>query len=251
MVIALLALAAAGYAVWGQVSATSAQQAAEKQAKEVADPVAALCASDPTIYAKLSADSRARWDRACTKAAEVQQSQTPAPGPTDAQVAAAVDSWLRAHPPAPGQPATPAMVATAVAEYLTAHPPAPGRAPTGQEIAAAASAYIAAHAADFQGPTGERGANGQDATDAQVSAAVASYCAAHNNCAGPTGATGPTGPAGQDGKVGPTCPAGYELRDALITAPDGTTYRGKACVDPSSSQPPSTTMKALKPSPVR
>src|SRR5206468_8910759 len=129
LLIAFFALMAAGYAVWGQIAATSEKQAAQQQAKDVADPVAALCASDPTIYAKLSADSKARWDAACSKAAEVQQSPTPTPqvvGPSAAEIAAAVDTWLRAHPPASGQNVTPAMVATAVAEFLTANPPQPG-----------------------------------------------------------------------------------------------------------------------------
>jgi hypothetical protein len=58
--------------------------------------------------------------------------------------------------------------------------------------------------------------------------------------AGPQGDPGPAGPQGTPGAAGPTCPEGYELRDAVITAPDGSTYQGKACVDPSSSSPPST-----------
>jgi hypothetical protein len=208
LLIAVLALGAGGYAVWGQLSTNSEKQVAQQQAKDVADPVAALCASDPTIYAKLSADSKARWDAACSKAAEVQQTPTPEAqpaGPTDAQIAAAVDSWLRAHPPAPGQNATPAMVATAVAQFLIANPPQPGRPPTIDEISTAASTYIASHAADFQGAAGQNGVNGkdgqngqngkdgrdgQDATDAQVAAAVDAYCSNHNGCAGESGAQG-------------------------------------------------------------
>lgn len=157
------------------------------------------------------------------------------PGPTQAQIDDAVAAYLAAHPPDAGKPATPAMVATAVAEYLTANPPTPGRPPTAQEIATAAADYISAHSAQFTGPTG---AAGKDATDAQVVAAVDAYCTAHDKCAGPAGATGKTGATGATGPPGPTCPSGYELRDAVITAPDGSTYQGKACVDPVTSKPP-------------
>jgi hypothetical protein len=126
-------------------------------------------------------------------------------GPTETQIAAAVDAWLRAHPPAAGQSATPAMVATAVAEFLVAHPPQPGRPPTPAEISDAANTYIATHAAQFQGQPGTNGkngadgANGKDATDAQVAATVAAYCAAHGQCAGPPGTNGTNGADGAQG----------------------------------------------------
>jgi hypothetical protein len=161
----------------------------------------------------------------------------PGPGPTQAQIDDAVATYLLAHPPAAGKSVTPAMVATAVGDFLTAHPPEPGHAPTPEEIATAASNYIAAHVADFRGTPGKNGTDGTNATDAQVKAAVTAYCDAHNICAGPAGQTGPTG---KTGAPGPTCPPGYELRDAVITAPNGSTYQGKACVDPSTSKPPST-----------
>lgn len=112
------------------------------------------------------------------------------PGPTQAQIDAAVAVQLAEHPPPAGQNATPAMVASAVADFLTVHPPQPGRPPTAEEIASAASAYIAEHAADF------RGQNGQNATDAQVATAVAAYCDAHGSCAGPPGQPGHEGAPG-------------------------------------------------------
>jgi hypothetical protein len=130
------------------------------------------------------------------------------PGPTDAQIDAAVTRYLAAHPPAPGQSATPAMVATAVAQFLAANPPAPGRPPTAQEIIAATTTYLAAHTGDFRGPAGAAGSNGQngqngkDATDAQVSAAVDAYCTAHNACTGPAGGTGKPGKPGDQGQQG-------------------------------------------------
>ncbi len=58
---------------------------------------------------------------------------------------------------------------------------------------------------------------------------------------GADGKPGQDGRDGADGQPGPACPDGYELRDAVITADDGSTYRGKACVDPASSTPPNTT----------
>lgn len=44
-----------------------------------------------------------------------------------------------------GKDATPDQIATAVQTYLTAHPPAPGRAPTSAEIASAVAAYFVAN----------------------------------------------------------------------------------------------------------
>lgn len=94
------------------------------------------------------------------------------------------------------------------------------------------------HGADGQngadgtkGQDGKTGTDGTDGKDGQTPACMAEP----DQC---RGATGPGGPAGPPG---PTCPDGYELRDAVITAPDGSTYAGKACVDPGTSSPPSTT----------
>ncbi|MFF4600544.1 hypothetical protein [Amycolatopsis sp. NPDC001319] len=92
-------------------------------------------------------------------------------------------------------------------------------------------------------PIPKDGAPGKDAPTPDVAGAVAAYCGQDNDpCRGQAGAkgdTGDTGPAGATGEPGPACPDGYELRDAVITAPDMTTYQGKACVDPNSSVPPS------------
>ncbi|WP_336156629.1 hypothetical protein [Amycolatopsis sp. VC5-11] len=94
-------------------------------------------------------------------------------------------------------------------------------------------------------PVPKDGTDGHDGRDAPVpdypalvASAVASYCDAHDQCRGEPGTNGKNG---NDGAPGPACPSGFELRDAVITAPDGTTYQGKACVDPASgSAPPST-----------
>lgn len=79
--------------------------------------------------------------------------------------------------------------------------------------------------------TGPAGADGKPGTDGQ------------DGKDGPPGpaVTGPQGPQGERGEPGPACPDGYEPRPAVITAADGSTYQGVACVKPDSSQPPSTT----------
>lgn len=76
------------------------------------------------------------------------------------------------------------------------------------------------------GSTGTAGTDGTDGVDGQP---------------GKDGADGKDGQPGRDGEQGPpgpACPDGYEPRPAVITAPDGSTYQGVACVDPATSQPP-------------
>ncbi len=80
------------------------------------------------------------------------------------------------------------------------------------------------------GQDGTNGADGQNGQDGQTPACQSEP----DQCRGPAGPGGPAGPPG------PTCPDSYELRDAVISAPDGSTYSGKACVDPGTSAPPST-----------
>lgn len=128
---------------------------------------------------------------------------------------------------------------TAVAEYCAAptHPcrGSDGSSPPFDAIVDAVVGRI---------PTPKNGTDGQDGRDAPVpdySALVAAYCGQTDEpCRGPAGQKGDTGATGAAGAPGPACPDGYELRDAVITAQDGTTYSGKACVDPTSSAPPST-----------
>lgn len=78
------------------------------------------------------------------------------------------------------------------------------------------------------GQPGEDGTDGQDGEDGQTPPCMSEP----NQCRGEDGKDG------ADGAPGPTCPDGYELRDAVVTAPDGRTYEGKACVDPSTEQEP-------------
>lgn len=113
------------------------------------------------------------------------------PGPTDAQVQAAVDGYLMQHPPAGTVPAS--AITDAVDAYLTVNPPAPGPGPTQQQIASAVATYMAANPA----PAGPAGATGAD---------------------GSPGPAGPQGPAGADGAQGPD-PAGWTWTD-----PAGVTY---------------------------
>lgn len=79
------------------------------------------------------------------------------------------------------------------------------------------------------GPTGPAGQAGQPGADGAKG---------DTGPQGTKGDTGADGPKGDTGASGPACPEGYELRDAVITAKDGSTYQGKACVDPNTSTPP-------------
>lgn len=105
------------------------------------------------------------------------------PGPSDAQVQAAVQAYLAAHPIA-GQPPTDAQVAAVVAMYWAQHPPAAG-------------------------PAGPTGVQGPPPSDKQIADAVAAWQTAHPVVA-PSGPSGPPGPSGASGApgVGATGPAG-------------------------------------------
>lgn len=91
---------------------------------------------------------------------------------SQAQVDAAVNSYLSANPPKAGQNATDAQVAAAVSAYLNANPPKPGDNATAAQISTAVSAYIAANPI-------KNGTNGTNATDAQVASAVTAYLLAN------------------------------------------------------------------------
>lgn len=83
------------------------------------------------------------------------------PGPSDAQVAAAVGVYLQAHP-VPGVSSQ--QVAAAVAAYLSASPAPSGPAgpgPSDQQIADAVASYMAANPAP-SGPAGPQGSPGAD-----------------------------------------------------------------------------------------
>lgn len=99
------------------------------------------------------------------------------PGPSEAQVAAAVASYCGSH---------------------TCSEP-----PSSSDVAEAVAGYCAAHAGCIGAP-GPQGAAGQNATTDQIATAVQAYCSANNSCQGPTGGQGP--PGGQ-GATGPMIPS--------------------------------------------
>ncbi len=96
--------------------------------------------------------------------------------------------------------------------------------------ACAQAARVQATPVPAAGRDGDPGRPGRDGVNGSTPACYAEP----NQCRGADGKNG------VDGAPGPACPPGYELRDAVITAPDGSTYSGRACVDPATSAPPST-----------
>jgi len=128
----------------------------------------------------------------------------PGPGPSDAQIAAAVAEYLKANPPASGPagapgkdgaPASTEQIAAAAARYLAANPPAAGPpGPAGE--------------AGPAGPTGDAGP------------------------AGPAGSPGPPGPAGAPG---PACPSGYSPQLETVNG-----HQAIVC-EAAEAPPPSTT----------
>jgi hypothetical protein len=126
----------------------------------------------------------------------------PGANATDGQVIAAVTVYFAQHPVANGKDATPADIAAAVATYISAHPPAAGPA----------------------GTNGTNGTDGNNATDQQVTDAVAAYCNAHGECRGQDGKEGP---------VGPVCPAGQSMQP--LPVPYDAYSACKADPDPSPS----------------
>lgn len=126
------------------------------------------------------------------------------PGPSDAQVEAAVQAYLVAHPIA-GKPPTTDQVAAVVAVYMAQHPPAAG--PTG--------------------PAGATGAQGPPPSDTQIAAAVAVWEQSHPAPSGPPGPSGPAGPSGigQTGPQGPQgVPGSVGPTGATGPAPSGWVY---------------------------
>ncbi|MFF4600166.1 hypothetical protein [Amycolatopsis sp. NPDC001319] len=208
-VIAIIALLVAlGGAAWATLAPLAVRQdaaAVQSQAKSLADQVAEACAKGGPAAAELGP--------ACAKANEVKEQPN---------VAANVDTAAQPDPAALRRSAR-----TAVDEYCATRNQCRGANGVAPDFDALTNAVLA------RIPLPKDGAPGKDAPTPDIAGAVAAYCAAHNECAGPPGTNGSAG------TPGPTCPDGYELRDAVITAPDQTTYQGKACVDPASSVPPS------------
>lgn len=133
------------------------------------------------------------------------------PGPTDAQVAAAVSLFCASHSNCTGTPSQ-AQVAAAVRAYCT------DGACTGPKGSAGSSGVAgAAGAAGATGQAGAGGAQGPGPTSDEVAAAVAAYCSAHGDCTGPAGQQGSAGPRGDTGASGA---AGYPPGEIDIDVPD-------------------------------
>lgn len=198
----LTAMAIVGLAIWiGQKAQTveTKSKAVEQElapAKEqalqgriLASDIVTACAN-PTIVAELAKTGSS----ACQQAAQVQKQESVAP--TDAQIYQAVSQWLATHPPAPGRPPTQAELLQAVTETLRSL----GWPPTEDRIREIAVGYIADNPDDFKGDEGEKGNN---ATDAQVRAAVSAYCGqTPSPCAGASGKDGQPGAKGDQGVQG-------------------------------------------------
>lgn len=142
------------------------------------------------------------------------------PGPSDAQVQAAVDLYLLAHPPSPLVPA--ALVEADVTAYLALHPPAPSDA----QVATAVAAFMAAHPA----PNGQPGSPGP-----QGSPGVGET--------GPAGPAGAQGPAGEQGPPGPACPSGYSQQPETINGHQALVCE-QVTASPSASASPSPSQSA-------
>jgi hypothetical protein len=213
----------AGSVLWARVAQQQAQNetgAVEQQRDQTAAQAASLAEQ---ITAACS--SGELTGPVCQQAEQVAQTPVPpaapvtgAPGrpPTGAEIQAAVDAYLLAHPPPAGRAPTAAEVAAAVASYLSANPPTPGRAPTAEEISAAVAQYFAANPVrdgrDGRDATGEPG---RPPTAEEIRAAVDAYLAEHPP------------PQGPKGDAGPTCPAGTSLQPVEFASGE----TGLGCVD--------------------
>lgn len=217
IVIAVVALLAAGFAMYVIYGYSQTAAAGRSLGQQVAE----VCAKGGPAAVELG--------QACAKAAEVKDQPPPValPAPTiDPEV-------LRA------------AARTAVIDYCSTRNGCRGTDGRTPDFDAIVTAVVARIPAPQNGTNGTNGQPGQSATAEQVATAVAAYCGqASEPCRGPAGTkgdTGDTGPTGAAGPPGPTCPPGYELHDAVISDADGTTYQGKACVDPNTRKPPPST----------
>jgi hypothetical protein len=150
----------------------------------------------------------------------------PGPGPSDAQVYAAVAAYLADNPVTAEGPSS-AEIAAAVAEYLRDYPPGP----TPEQVSAAVAEYLTANPP----PAGADGADGSNGAD---------------GAPGPAGPSGPPGPQGDPGP-GPSadqvaaaveafmtenplpsrCPDGYEFTPATLLTLDGLPLETVVCAE--------------------
>lgn len=219
--VAVLVFVVYGY---GQITELRVQQAdAARAAQALSGQVVALGAKPVT-----SAPTPVTGPAGASGAAGPQ-----GPGPSQAQISAAVDSYFDAHPLPAGQLPPVSEVAGLVSSYLTANPPAPGK----------------------------------DATPAEIASAVVSYCTANDGCSGPQGeqgipgkdgATGPPGPQGDQGvqgdpgDPGPTGAQGPPPKTYTVQVPGVIGTTTETCVlNDTASDPnyPSYTCTTSNPSP--
>lgn len=198
-VTALLVLVIATAVVIATTQSLATQQTKDQQlgdtaqkAVDAADPIVRLCAGSDEVAQRL------REVGACAAAQEVvsqpvAEPRVPergpeGPGPTEAQIQAAVALELTKNPPADGRTPTAAEVTAIVVQVLSANPPAPGRTPTTAEIADAVQIWFAAN------PPAP-GRDGRPPTAEEIQTAVAAELAAHPPPAGADSTVpGPPGP---------------------------------------------------------
>lgn len=130
---------------------------------------------------------------------------------------------------------TQAQVAAAVAAYCAGGECA-GPGPTPEQVAAAVEAYCADDRC--RGEQGDEGQAAEGPSPDDIADAVAAYCAQRDQCRGPRGEQGAVGAEGERGPPGGTCPDGQTRQP--YTYPDG--RDGSRCVAPPpepGEQPPS------------
>lgn len=175
----------------GAVMYVTAQQEAAAEAQRADDAqatVAEVCADKAAEGGEECTPEQLRGEKGETGATGAQ-----GPGPTDAQVYAAVSLYMTGR-----AIVSPAELAAAVADYVAAHPPADGAdAPpvSGEQILAATAAYFAANPP----PKGDPGDPGRPPTSEEILAAVAAWFAEN---------------------PGPYCKPGFEPREADIPTVD-------------------------------
>ncbi|NUU21590.1 MAG: hypothetical protein HOV68_08760 [Streptomycetaceae bacterium] len=176
-------LGAAMYVTAQQEAAAEAQRADAAQAT-----VAEVCADKAAEGGEECTPEQLRGEKGDTGATGAQ-----GPGPTDAQVYAAVALYMSGR-----DLVDPADLAAAVADYIAEHPPADGAdAPpvSGEQILAAVASYLAANPP----PKGDPGEDGRPPTSEEILAAVAAWFAEN---------------------PGPYCKPGFEPREADIPTVD-------------------------------
>lgn len=246
----LVALAALGIAlaallvVFGALDRDQAQQATEtaQQAQtdldKVADPLAALCAADPTV--------RARVGDACNTAQQVVE-RPPDPAATT-------------EPPQDGRGVVATVIRPDDGHLVVSYTDGsridvgpvvgrtgdPGRGVTFSTInnGRLILTFSDGTTQDLGPVVGERG-RGIETTQIVDGRLIVTYDDGTTDDAGPLpqGPAGKDGTNGTDGAPGPACPEGYrpEQTGEAVGA-DGTVYaRSVTCVDPSSASPPAST----------